>query len=930
MDPVSVGTGAYSALRLFNTCARGAQDGTKAVGFARRKFRLLGTFDVAWLSEDFRASTGDQGFSANQLVDIGHFLGSAPVRPVLGLLAIANLAIDSEDSSLTPEVRKAFINEVRRWNSGNAESWAEHADAVFDRLIELHQQAMPKSADVADWAEDIEYYEEFINTPLQRSGGPGNYRARFVSELVRLATDIPRLQESLTISHETADLIAATGLDPIITHTDIGSGRQATFEALYIERSFVDAAEEATYDSSSLTSSETPFRIVVTGAPGAGKSTYIQHFRNQMCRVQRRPVFVVRCREYAATNWDRVNLVDFMLDRHNAEFSAELQHSIIRDMFVVGKAVVVLDGLDEVTDPLRRVELVKRINALAAYYPLASILITSREIGYDRAPVDAVNFIRLRLKEFTVEQAGVYVDKWFAHVGRLDLIDRFMHDSDSIPDLRLNPLMLSLLCLLYRESGAIPSRRLDIYAECARLLFHRWDTHRQIKIDGAIPDFSELLMQEIARWFFTSPTAQAGLDETVIKGMLKRLLIDQAGFPESKADTTSADFLEFCAGRAWLLGSIGSNYRGERLFSFTHKTFYEYFAAESFARNATSVADICQRIIDVFKNDSSSVLPELLIQSYGKHSAQGAVRVIKELRSTASPLLLLRLMEGATLPAHSRGLVFDTVAREWNQGQAEASELAALLQLNPLARDQFVDQHLGANADLRRQFLSGWAGTVLSGNGDRYIAAWGPIVDRLTLASSVEVLVEADDAIWNWLALSRETVASPNRVFSLLVCDCAFGKVPGAAWFAVERKLRLGGNFPNEAAANNNVDAIIGFIEGGGRIPERLLESFAKALSFGSRDVGWTVQSAQSRDTDRFFRLYVYMALALFEGRYSNRAQIATLWAGVLRDVVEVRRLYLVGNEPDEQTLDRANRVVGTLPPRIVRWMIGRASLVEY
>ncbi|MBO0799132.1 MAG: NACHT domain-containing protein, partial [Blastocatellia bacterium] len=472
MDPISLGTGAYGFLRVFSACARGAQDADNTAGYARRKYRLLGTYSATWLNSDFEASASTIGFTADQLTDIGNFLSARAIRPILALLAIANLTAEF-DEHLVEQIKNCFFSEARRWNAEKSGSWNKYAESVWDRLIKLHQELLPASETILDLQDDIEYFEDFVNTPLRFSSGPGNYRTRFISHLVNLASDFQRLRTAFDTSENIASVIGATMLDPIFTHTELGIGKTPSFSALYVDRNFVDMRDEGSVDSSILTSSDAPFRIVLTGAPGAGKTTFVQHFRNRMCVSQHKPVFTVRCREYAATNWNRVSLIDFALDRHNAEHSDQLEHSTIRDILILGRAVLILDGLDEVTDPLRRVDLVRRINTFTAQYPLASILITSREVGYERAPVDPLLFVRVQLKEFSIEQTLAYATKWFKFANRAELTDRFIHDSDSIPDLRLNPLMLSLLCLLYRESGSIPSRRLDIYSESARLLFYR-------------------------------------------------------------------------------------------------------------------------------------------------------------------------------------------------------------------------------------------------------------------------------------------------------------------------------------------------------------------------------------------------------------------------------------------------------------------------
>lgn len=863
VDPLTVGAGAYGALRVFNVCARTSRDTADGAGFARRMYRIHGTYHITWLGTDFEPSEDDTGFDADQIVDLGNFLSAASTTPVLALLAIANLASQVPDKDLLDPLHDAFVNEARKWNSAKKRSWLPNVDAVWTRLQEIHRDALPSLDFDPTLSDDIGYFEGFVNTPLLRHSA-GNFRARFISQLVGLASDIPRLDTALQSATHVSESIAATHLEPIITHTDIG--RPADFQDLYVERTFVDLADETTFDSSFLTSGIAPFRIVVTGAPGAGKSTYVQHFRTETGRVNGRPVFVVRCREYAAVNWDKVNLVDFVLDRYNAEYSDELSRTAIRDLLIIGRGIVVFDGLDEVTDPLRRVDFAKRINAFAAQFPIASLLVTSREVGYDRAPVDASLFVRVRLKEFLLDQTTDYVHKWFTLVEREELIERFLHDSESIPDLRLNPLMLSLLCLLYRESGAIPSRRLDIYDECARLLFHRWDRHRQIEVDGSIPDFADNLMQEIARWFFTSPTAQAGLGETLIQRMLKRILIDQSGFPEGKAQQAATDFLDFCSGRAWLLGNIGSNHKGERLFSFTHKTFYEYFAAESFARHSNNATEVSDRIATVFANDTSSVLPELLIQSYGKHSAQGAARVIKDLSGRSSPLLMLRLLEGASLPAASRQLVFRSLAYNWENDHRSYPVLIALLQLNPIAREQFVTEHLETNAKLRSVFLSGWAGIVLSGASERYGHTWGQTVDSLANYSPLAELAESDGAIWNWLTVRGVDLDRPADDWLPLVCGGMFGYVPGVLWFAIQQKLRRRENGPNEQVILQYTNSVLAQLNARSKIPRQTMAQFMTAMDTINRRLNIGGGVARCRSIGRVSSAVFASACLYFPG----------------------------------------------------------------
>src|SRR5690606_11976547 len=47
------------------------------------------------------------------------------------------------------------------------------------------------------------------------------------------------------------------------------------------------------------------------------------------------------------------------------------------------------------------------------------------------------------------------------------------------------PLLLSLLCLNFEESGTFPARRVDLYEEALKALLDKWDSSRRIRRDSA-------------------------------------------------------------------------------------------------------------------------------------------------------------------------------------------------------------------------------------------------------------------------------------------------------------------------------------------------------------------------------------------------------------------------------------------------------------
>jgi hypothetical protein len=91
-----------------------------------------------------------------------------------------------------------------------------------------------------------------------------------------------------------------------------------------------------------------------------------------------------------------------------------------------------------------------------------------------------------------------------AHAPRLALDDapadrdRAGRPGRGVPDLRANPLLLSLMCILYRGEGSLPRNRAEVYEQCANLLFHRWDARRHIHQDLRVGHLLQPALQHLA------------------------------------------------------------------------------------------------------------------------------------------------------------------------------------------------------------------------------------------------------------------------------------------------------------------------------------------------------------------------------------------------------------------------------------------------
>lgn len=552
--------------------ARAAKPAISASRLALRRLRLLGTFDIRWLELE-----GEQGFTATEVDNLEQFLSARETRALLSVLAMTLLLPASKpraDSLQT--VQDFFLNACQRWKADSKATWFDRRDALWRTLVRLYDRATPAGETLADAAVE---YEDFLRTPVGRGlaqQGSAPNQTRYIERLSELCSDIDRVVEAIALAEEIKSCLAASPAPPIITYTSIT--KPATFADLYVTRTLEKKGTGSKIPGQRLGTRGAPYRAVVHGAPGAGKSTFVRNLRRELAEDEDgQPALMLTARSYFPAA-EHQPIVEHLAAGVRTSLGIQLDDLRLRDMLTLGQAVVIVDGLDEVTDINQRIELVQRVAAFASEFPATSLLVTSRSVGYERAPLPSQTFVTLLLDEYSDEQSSEYVRRWFTYIERPELTPDFERESESVADLKKNPLLLSLLCVLYRERGSIPRRRRDIYAQCADLLFHTWDSHRHIDQPEELHANGDRIMQEIARWVYTSQKAQNGLPESVIRKTIGTYLRDSVGVEEDEARRRAGQFLEFCATRAWLLGSTGTEH-GERVFTFTHRTFFEYFTA---------------------------------------------------------------------------------------------------------------------------------------------------------------------------------------------------------------------------------------------------------------------------------------------------------------------------------------------------------------
>ncbi|WP_225886941.1 NACHT domain-containing protein [Nodosilinea nodulosa] len=318
-------------------------------------------------------------------------------------------------------------------------------------------------------------------------------------------------------------------------------------------------------------------QLMILGKPGAGKTTFMKRLAilcNQgEFQPQRVPVFVT-LKDYAEAE-GKPNLQTYIQHQWKAcgVESADTLSTVLGN----GKALVLLDGLDEVyeTDHDR---VLQDIKTFAHQFRNCQCVITcriaAREYIFER-------FTEVEVADFDLEQIAEFSTKWFAAKNDSKKAKTFIQrlkDNKPIQELATNPLLLTLLCLVFGEAADFPANRAELYREGLDVLLKKWDGKRNIERDQVYKKLSlkrkEDLLSQLA---FT--TFERG------DYFVKQATVEQHIIQYIRNLTGSSDDEEVLQmdGEA-VLKSIEAQHgllveRARGIYSFSHLTFQEYFTA---------------------------------------------------------------------------------------------------------------------------------------------------------------------------------------------------------------------------------------------------------------------------------------------------------------------------------------------------------------
>ncbi len=339
-------------------------------------------------------------------------------------------------------------------------------------------------------------------------------------------------------------------------------------------------------------------KFFILGKPGAGKTTFLKHLAVREAQrgkwgpcLGKIPIFIP-LKQFAEAGKP---IFDFIVDEFGVCHFPDASE-FVEKLLKSGMALVLFDGLDEVSKSEvhdRRGKVTETLALFTRQYNDCHFLITCRiaAVEYTFEPA----FTYLEMADFAPDQVEAFVRAWFWDETAKDkgvaLADGMLKEWErlehaGIRDLGRNPLLLTLLCLNYADTLSFPTRRVEIYEEALDALLKKWDASRQIK-RGSL--YKTISLGRKRQMFARVAYDTLARNEIVFPQInLVRWLVEYlANVPEmpEAIDIDGEAFLREIVAQHGIFAQ-----QAQRLFSFAHLSFQEYFSARYIADNAASGA----------------------------------------------------------------------------------------------------------------------------------------------------------------------------------------------------------------------------------------------------------------------------------------------------------------------------------------------------
>ena len=361
-------------------------------------------------------------------------------------------------------------------------------------------------------------------------------------------------------------------------------------------------------------------RLALLAPPGGGKSTLVKRLAVAYVDSARRkeitddlpehdwlPLFF-RCRELRdLARGSFGNLLQALAEREPVRQHARVFRTLVDRALLAGRVLLLVDGLDEISDPGDRAAFVCTLRSAVQAYPNTALLVTSREAGFRHVAAHLAPLCTVcNLSPFDSEDIRHLSVAWHTEVvgysekirADAESLAATVVKNDRIRRLAVNPLLLTTLLLVKRWVGSLPTRRAALYGKAVEVLLMTWNTegYRPIPEDQAIPQLC----------YVASAMMLEGVQKISRQRLAERLQEARTALPTELGyvENTVDEFINRIEDRSSLLMMSGLDVEDGRLvefFEFRHLTFQEFLTARAMVEGWHPGRLDNQNLVDVLR-----------------------------------------------------------------------------------------------------------------------------------------------------------------------------------------------------------------------------------------------------------------------------------------------------------------------------------------
>ena len=334
--------------------------------------------------------------------------------------------------------------------------------------------------------------------------------------------------------------------------------------------------------------------LVILGDPGSGKSTLLKYLAIQITHLRYSedlfanivPLYI-RISDYAdyfKTN--KKTLYDYITEHYDKQY----QH-IFKESFEFSNLLLLIDGLDEITDTPLRIKVTEQVMDIIARYPFNRYVVTSRIVGYQESKLGG-NFKHFKLMPFRLEEIKLFSKHWYHCIAQHTDKDYEHADkqasslyssisrSPSVIRLATNPLLMTIIAMIHYKGKKLPNKRVELYDVSTETFLEYWVQLRmcdesQLKDKNEIIEILAPIAYEIHQNKSNALIEEKEFEESFLLNFknIHTNTLDEDAKKECK------EFISFLRQQTGFFYEKGVDDDGHRYYGFIHLTFEEYLAA---------------------------------------------------------------------------------------------------------------------------------------------------------------------------------------------------------------------------------------------------------------------------------------------------------------------------------------------------------------